>query len=156
MNGYMFDTNIFNRILDAQIDVKLPESEKYFATHIQLDELNQTPDANIERRKQLLAVFRKVEPTNLLTESIMLDVSRLELAKLGDGQLANEIRASLESKKKRRSNNQDALIAETSIRNDLILVTDDKNLLKTVGEFGGAAITWVQFQQRILDKPSEV
>jgi hypothetical protein len=43
---YMLDTNIFNHILDGTIDIsELTKLRgEFFVTHIQLDELNATPD----------------------------------------------------------------------------------------------------------------
>jgi type I restriction enzyme S subunit len=51
--------------------------------------------------------------------------------------------------KKKPLENQarDVLIALTSIKNCLILVTDDKNLKKVTEEFNGQAITFEQFQK---------
>ena len=42
------------------------------------------------------------------------------------------------------------MIALTSIKNCLILVTEDKNLKKVTEEFNGQAITLEQFQKREL------
>ena len=56
---YMFDTNIFNRILDGAIDIcELRGRVHFYATHIQLDELKAT--SNVPRRQELLAVFKEV------------------------------------------------------------------------------------------------
>ena len=47
----------------------------------------------------------------------------------GDG-LYGRILSALNKRKKKASNVQDSLIAETTIKNGFILVTDDRDLLK--------------------------
>lgn len=42
MNGYMFDTNIFNNILDGKVDPSLLDGKGCFATHVQHDEIQAT------------------------------------------------------------------------------------------------------------------
>jgi rRNA-processing protein FCF1 len=54
--------------------------------------------------------------------------------------------------KKKPAENQarDVLIALTSIKNCLILVTEDKNLKKVTKEFNGQAITFEEFLEEFL------
>jgi hypothetical protein len=76
----MFDTTVFNRIVDGVIQSQsLPEGVIAFAAHVQRDEINKTPNA--ERRAALERVFvglSKAVPTS----SFVLDASRLDEAKL--------------------------------------------------------------------------
>jgi len=61
MPSYMFDTNIFNRILDGVelIEItKFYEKAHFYATHIQLDELKAT--SNTQRRQELIAIFKEI------------------------------------------------------------------------------------------------
>ena len=79
----MFDTNVFNRILDGYIHIEdFIGQANFYVTHIQLDELNNTP--NSERKDNLIRVFHQVSGDNVPTESFVLGVSRLGMAKLGD------------------------------------------------------------------------
>ncbi len=140
MNGYILDTNVFNRVLDGQL--QLPALEvgvSYFATHVQLDELAATREE--PRRERLLEQFSSIAPVPIPTESFVLDVSRLDLARLGEGVLYLKIRDELNKRNKSKVNNaQDALIAETAINNALVLVTEDTDLLTVVSKEGGSAI----------------
>jgi hypothetical protein len=83
----MFDTNIFNRLLDGKIEVDELESEEndYYVTHIQMDELNKCPDK--ERRGSLLRIFEEIYQKEIPTESVVLGVSRFNKAKFGDGKI---------------------------------------------------------------------
>jgi hypothetical protein len=42
MNGYMVDSNVFNRVMDDGIPHNAFQGLRMFATHVQLDELNAT------------------------------------------------------------------------------------------------------------------
>jgi type I restriction enzyme S subunit len=54
--GFMFDTNIFNAILNEYIDLeRLPRSLKYYVTHIQYDEICSTQSE--ARKRELLKII---------------------------------------------------------------------------------------------------
>ncbi len=135
----MFDTVIFNSILDSDIDIALLNGRECFATHIQYDEILATPDAT--RRSQLEEVFSLIpQLTQLPTESFVIGVSRLGESRLSDGILYSKMRSRLNEVNKRKRNNlQDILIAETAMKTNITLVTHDKDLFAIITEFGGAA-----------------
>lgn len=140
MPSYMFDTNIFNRILDGVVEItKFYEKAHFYATHVQLDELKAT--SNAHRRQELISVFEEVAGNNKVpTESFVLGVSRLDEAKLGDEEndLYSKIKAEIDKRNKNKSNNiQDALIAETTIKNKITLITEDTDLLAVTKSFRG-------------------
>lgn len=139
MPSYMFDTNVFNRILDGAVEVSGFRGKAHFcATHVQLDELKRT--SNTQQREELIAVFEEVTDTKVPTESFVLDVSRHDEAKLGgdEDQLYTAMKAELNELNKNKPNNiQDALIAETAIKNQFTLVTEDTDLLTVAKRFGG-------------------
>jgi hypothetical protein len=166
----MFDTNIFNRILAGYGEtVSLKGDNKYYITHIQLDEINDTKDET--RRNALLKVFHMVnnvriptesavwgvskwdeakysnEETILPTESFVLGHSRLGMAKLSDGNLYTSILNELQKIKPKQNDNniKDALIAETSIKNGFDLITADIALYDTVKKLGGNVLNWDEF-----------
>lgn len=168
MKNFMFDTVIFNRILDGSISIdRFSGNSKYYATHVQEDELNNTSDLN--RREKLVHVFNSIVHDQVPTESTVLDVSKLGQSKLGgggvispetmlwgvgrwgegkwgaNGGLYEPIRSRLDELKKKENNIQDSLIAETAILNNFCLVTDDVNLLTVTQEFGGSAISFREF-----------
>lgn len=145
INGFMFDTNIFNHILDNKILIEnFPENLNLFITHIQLDELEKTRDQN--RRKMLLTIFKKIDQENIPTESLVLSVSKLGKAKLGDENgLYKKIKLDLDEKEIKQNNKQDALIAKTTIKNGLILVTDDSDLLEVTQKYNGEVINLEDF-----------
>lgn len=138
ITGFMFDTTVFNDILNNKFDTKtFPKDCDYFVTHIQFDELCSTKDSG--RRKQLLSIFESIGEREIPTESVVLNVSRLGKAKLGDGKILEELR------KGNLKHTEDALIGETAIKNSLILITDDDTLFKRVNKLGGEAIKLCDF-----------
>jgi|Deesub1362B_J571_1020462.scaffolds.fasta_scaffold00997_6 restriction endonuclease S subunit len=153
INGFMFDTNIFDAILDGKISVdQLPTKYNYYITHIQKDEIeNIKKTEKLERRSNLLEIFKKLEQNVILTETTVFDISRWDNSKFGEGDLYDRILLKLQEldektgKKTKENQIRDALIAETSIKNNLILVSNDKNLRLVTTEFGGHAITFEQF-----------
>lgn len=140
MPNYMFDTNIFNRILDKRIEInRFRRKANFYATHVQFDELKAT--SNTQRRQELISVFEEITGNNKIpSASFVLDVSRLGEAKLGDKNinLYSKIKTELDKQNNNKSNNiQDALIAETAIKNKVTLVTEDTDLLAVTRRFHG-------------------
>ena len=129
----MLDTVIFNRVLDGKINLSMLNKHIIYATHIQYDELSNTK--NEDRRQGLLQVFKRIDPNRSSTESFITGTSRCGGARVGDGNLYTDIRTKLDSKNNCKQNNvNDALIAETSIKNKFTLVTDDNDLIAVVIE----------------------
>ncbi len=149
---FMLDTNAYNALLNNDISIEQLKGE-FFTTHIPEDELNNTKDD--ERRKQLNAKFKEVQQkeistesavwdtskwnkskwteSNTPTESFVLRTSRLSGAKLGNGSIYHELLSYLEkAKPKDRGNIKDALIGETAIKNEYVLVTNDIALQNAV------------------------
>lgn len=125
IKGWMFDSNVFDDLIDGKLDISgLPTGIRIFITHIQSDELNRCPES--ERRQKLQGAVVEVSEAELPTESFVLGVSRLNSARLSDGGLFEELRGSS------LKNTNDALIAETAIKEGLILVTNDKELMGRV------------------------
>jgi restriction endonuclease S subunit len=150
--GFMFDTNIFDEILNEKIE--LPKNLKYYVTHIQHDEILNIPMDKKERREKLLKIFNKVPKEVIATEGAAIEVSRFDLSKLmskEDAELYDKMLKKLEeldekSGKKKTPENQarDILIALTCMKNCLTLVTNDNNLKKIAQEFQCSAITFEQ------------
>lgn len=171
MHKYMFDTNIFNRILDKGINMSYLPNARYYITHLQYDEIEKTKDET--RKRNLLGILQTVSSKrypadfaalniskydkNLFntqdegavkpTTSAIYGVSRYGLAEYGKGRLYETILKELnKGKPKEKENNiKDALIAETSIKNGYFLVTDDRVLHETVRTLGCKALNWKEF-----------
>ncbi|MCD6371861.1 MAG: restriction endonuclease subunit S [Candidatus Aenigmarchaeota archaeon] len=172
--GFMFDTNIFDAILDNKIKLKsLLSHFNHYITHIQKDEIDAiTKPEKLERKKKLLELFKELKkdekPTEsfvfgtsklgkaklkeIPTESSVWDISRWNKSKWSNGDLYRNLLTKLKEldkkagKKKTKENKiRDVLIAETCIKNNSILVTEDKNLKEVTLLFGGQAITFEQF-----------
>ena len=160
---YMFDTVAFSFALDTDKAVELltryaQNHGPIFATHTQWDELNNTCDP--ERRSQLICTFQSLLPSKdgssspgrIPTESSVWDVSAWDQAKWGSGDgLYEAILKDLNQYKNKKNNIQDALIAETAIRNKLVVVTDDFNLEKTIRRNGGDSIRFEELMKRVQE-----
>lgn len=139
----MFDTTIFNRILDGKFDrSELSDDVELYITHVQRDEIAATSDSN--RKIQLLEVLANIVPESMPTESAVWDYSNWDEAKFGDDsndslydRILGELRRLDPSPKKDASHIRDTLIAETAIKNEMTLVSADQNLIKVVKDLGG-------------------
>ena len=134
---YVVDTNIFNKLVDGTVDINnLPSKGQFIATHIQIDEINNTKDA--ERRARLFLMFAEMRPEIVPTESFVWDVSRWDQGKLSDGVLFEKLKQALDALNMSNSNNaQDVLIAEVAIVNGFTLLTSDLHLAQVVVGQGG-------------------
>jgi predicted nucleic acid-binding protein len=142
----MFDTNIFGKILKMQDSQKmLKPPNEFFVTHIQVDELNASPQ-NIKTK--LLYVFQIIPQENIPTESAVVGVSRIGGAKISDSTVYHSILVKLDKAKplQHENNIKDALIGETAIKNTFVLVTNDKVLLSSIQPLGGKAMSFDSFQ----------
>ncbi|MEI7751712.1 MAG: hypothetical protein WCJ71_06440 [Candidatus Omnitrophota bacterium] len=168
----MFDTNIFNEILDGRHDIEnVKRYGKFFVTHIQWDEIQATK--KIERRKALSEVFCSVQSEHVPTESALWDISkwgaakwsdenksvptesfvlgtsRLGQAKLGNGGLFGQLLILLNHQKSQTNeldnNRKDALIGETCMRNGYVLVSNDRALRDSVNQLQGKSISLEAF-----------
>jgi predicted nucleic acid-binding protein len=135
MKSYVVDTNIFNKLVDGMLSLAdLPSDGQFLATHVQIDELNNTRDS--ERRARLFLKFAEIAPALVPTESFALDISRLDLAKLSDGQLFQKLKNALDGLNSGKPNNtHDALIAEVSVVNGFTLLTSDYHLAEVAKKY---------------------
>lgn len=161
----MFDTNVFNRIVDEDIALKsLVGRVTAYATHIQRDEINNTKD--VERRARLAKTFGDVVAATDPTASFVIGASRLGEARLGgervvpttsavwdvsrwneaewgdEDDLYSALKSDLDKLNQNKPNNvHDALIAETSIKADYVLVTNDAHLAAVTKKYGGKCLS---------------
>lgn len=169
----MFDTNVFNRLLDGVVPLSaLSGRVTAHATHIQRDEISNTTDP--DRRRELLQIFGELLDSTTPTSSLLVGVSRVGEARVGGGRflpthsavwgvsswdnatwssdasLYERIKADLDALNKGKKNNpQDALIAETSIVEGHILITDDGDLATVTEKYNGKCLTVLSLWQQL-------
>jgi hypothetical protein len=141
----MIDSNIFNRIIDDKYDLRRLADYDCLVTHIQLEELQNTPSE--DRRAKLISIFREISPEEIPTDTFVLGESLFGCARLGDGDLWDGIRKAMESKlspaqrgKRADSITRDALIAEAAINANAVLLSADAILAEVVLSLGGKSV----------------
>ena len=153
----MFDTVIFNRIVEHEEPVDRFEGRvNVFATHIQQDEIDKAKEKYPAKHSRLCRVFKELvlgDPgaggVGLVpTESAVWNVSKWDHAKWSAGDpLCRRIKEELDERNHRENNIQDALIAETAIKNRLILVTADQDLKDVAEGLGAKCMRWDELLQ---------
>lgn len=141
---YIFDTNIFDDMVDWKLelsDIVNCKKVEIYVTHIQIDEINKCSD--VDRRARLNIFMVKIRPILISTSSAAYDISRYDESKFGDGIIFNKI------KKGNINQVEDALIGETAIKEEIVLVTNDKRLKNIVIKLGGDAIFLDDFIERL-------
>ena len=146
MQYYMLDTTVFNDVLDQKIDLSPYPSGHLLVTAVQEHELRDTKDP--DRRSKLLGVFKDIAPAILTASSACFDIAGagFDEAHWNDGSGRFEAMLSrlqaLTNRRKSRLPNQikDIVIAETAIKNNAVLISQDGNLRIVVIEHGGEAI----------------
>ena len=124
---YVVDTNVFNRIADGRLArTDLPSDAELVATHVQIEEINKTADA--ERRGHLFLVFAKIAPIIVQTESGVWGANRWGEFKWGDGARLQSLKAELDGRRAKANNLQDAQILEVAVANTSGLITADRDL----------------------------
>jgi len=149
----MLDTNAINFALDYRVIADAFKDLEIFTTHVQRNELEATQlDA---RRYALLAMLKTIDPQQIPTESLVWGVSEWGNAKWGVDALCESIFRSItvvdiNTGKQSSDRNRwgDALIAETAIKHQLALITNDKNLSQVAAAHGAVqVITFEDFLQ---------
>lgn len=85
MNGYMLDTTVFNHLVKGNIEPSsVPLHLQLFVTHVQLNEIQNTPiTPSPERLQALLAMFKAIDSTRIPTASAVWGVSEYSEAEFG-------------------------------------------------------------------------
>lgn len=142
-NRFLVDSNVLDAIID---DGALPLVRRLhergalelLVTHVQEDELAAVP---APRRALLAAVPRTLIPTH----GLILDVSRLDQARLGSEGVIEALRAA------RRGGTPDALIGATAEGEGLALVTDDRRLRTRVrAELSVPVFDWAALRAALV------
>jgi predicted nucleic acid-binding protein len=148
--AYMFDTNIFDRLLDGTVAPQSFAHVAILATGIQADEIRAIKKDPVKRAK-LLEIFELTATTPAASFAFGIEGAGFGQAYWNDGngnyeRMLKRLRE-LDRKSKNPLNQiRDILIAETAIKNNASLVSDDGALRQVVTEFGGRAIDHKQFR----------
>jgi len=177
----MLDTNVFNHVLDGQLDPERLRGTRLVATHVQRDEIMAT--GNEERRAALMGLFEDFVPQRapttsavagvsmageasasasgvVPTESMVWDVSRWDEAKWSrEDEVFTAMLGELNALNGGKKNNvKDVLIAETALRNGWTLVTDDADLTRVASKYGCRCVNMTvrggRFSVPPLDRPT--
>lgn len=136
MATFVLDSNVFNQWAQNLLKrEQFPDDAEFVVTHVQIDELNNTPDR--DRRALLLLNLAQWRPTLVPVESMVWDATRWDHAKWSDGEMYIAIRAALDEQAERPNNVHDGLIAEVALKNGFTLVTGDGVLARTIEVMGG-------------------
>lgn len=143
---YIFDTHVFDSIVAGDLsldDLKSAKSrgDRFYVTHIQVDEINRCKDEN--KRATLNLLMLKVSPEVAVTETAIWGVSRWGEAKWGTKGFYEQL------KQGNLKHTEDALIGEVAIVNSFTLVTNDHDLMKKVIKLSGKAISINEYRRNI-------
>ncbi|MCR5863442.1 hypothetical protein LRS05_15545 [Flavobacterium sp. J372] len=136
----IFDSNVFDNLISGELEIDIIKNKdhKIIVTHIQIDELNECKDT--EKRAQLFNRVVELKPEKISTETFVIGVSRIGSAKIGGSKIYDSIM---------RGNPKhinDALIGETAVKNNLMLITNDIKLKKKILELGGKCMSVQEFK----------
>ena len=148
---YMFDSNIFDKLLETDEGGFIAEQNiEILITSVQLEELANTPDKKIEKRRNFIIKLCSLRP-RLVPNSALAGKCRAGLAVADTGIQYKAIKNDIDSKEKKGKNNtNDALIADAALREGCILVTDDAACREAMNKNGGTAITWKDFKAQYI------
>jgi len=155
LKDVMFDTNALNKIIDNSLSIELLKRSinfgyKYYITHIQCDEINNIHDTQKQKRAKIFLMLSESSQSIETTETFVFGFSRLGYAKLPTSSYFNQIRNLSNSKSRIR----DAIIGDTVLQKNYLLVSNDDYLRNKVNELGGNSITLDEFYRRLrIDIP---
>jgi rRNA-processing protein FCF1 len=120
--AFIIDSNVYDVLVETPkrqrsfIDAHERDLVEFHVTHIQIDEIDAIPDETL--RNRIAAIPFVVTPTY----GIVLDTSRLALARFGEPERIDDIRS------ESGGHTHDALLAATAGYEGAILVTGDHRL----------------------------
>lgn len=139
MTTFVLDSNAFNLWAENHLKrERFPNDAEFVVTHVQVEELSNTPDP--EKRSRLLLNLARWRPVLVPVETMVWDVTRWDHAKWSDGATYTAIRAALDAEAVRPNNVQDAMTAEVALVNGFTLVTSDGSLAQAFETLGGTVM----------------
>ena len=154
MKRIAFDSNVLDAILASPRLVQAIQRAAtagellLVSTHVQEDELAATPDE--ERRASLLALYRALPITTVATYGFVIGVSRVGMARIGDGSRTGVAIDDLDSKG--RKHRRDALIGVTAAGEADVLVTCERRLRRRMKAARAPCEVWDfdEFREYVL------
>lgn len=153
---YAIDTQVFNWICDFDFDLSALQPAEFFISVVQEAELRAIKDE--VRRERLLALLAtcdvKVQPAESFVfsgEDSSPGLAGLSFGnwKWSDGVTYPRILDAMNAARPKSNNDADALIAEHAIKNNLILLTGDRNLAAAMKALGAQ----VRFVEHLPQRP---
>lgn len=141
----LLDSMIFDRIMDAatlfeKLLVAVRQGVVAFVVpHITRDQLSATKDD--AKRRDLLAVYDALPKRAVATHGLVLGISRLNEARLGDGSETSGVSLD-EAKTRGRGAMADALLVTTASGEADVLVTEDLAVRRAVERVKAACAVW--------------
>jgi predicted nucleic acid-binding protein len=152
MTRHILDTNIFNRLCDGTASRAWFQELALVGTYVQRLEIEDTKQS--ARRAELRELFLEFTPKSELPYTTRWGDPWGSRWSDTDG-LYKQILAAIRTldkaaKKKKTNQNQerDAQIAETAIKANLTLISEDQNLREVITMFGGQSISLAQLADR--------
>ncbi|MCJ2093145.1 hypothetical protein MKK67_11645 [Methylobacterium sp. J-072] len=146
-SGFMLDSNVFSRVVDGVLLLPEKAGRRFLVTGVQADECRRAPCP--ARRAALLHSIEEIAPEFCAAASFCFDIEGAgwDQAPWNDGTGRFEAMLArlkvLDKKQKTKAQHlnqiRDIVIAETALKLNATLVTDDGKLGQVVEEFGGTA-----------------
>lgn len=138
----MFDTNAFDKMQSSSEDIErivANDENEYFITSIQIEEINNIPDARKEQRAKNLLVLCKIGAQLVYVPAV------LGHARLGWCVISSEDDIYNDLLKPTRSNVNDAMIGSAAKREQCTIVTDDIDFAKRLQKHNISTMTYETF-----------
>lgn len=132
------DADVLARLVDPDCPVKL------ISTHVQDDELAAIGD---ESKRSVVA---SVPRENVPTADFVAGFSRLGMARLGEGEVYEQVRGEVKS----AEHSRDGIIAGTAKTDADVLVTEDHRLARRCEEVGVPVWGWADLREAVLRLPT--
>lgn len=146
----ILDNNIVNYLRnDDDFDVLFSklETTDYYVSASVIDEFNNISDE--ERDKRYLCFFRLLKLSPIpVEESVMVwGISRFGTSRSSPGIVYTKIKEAMDQRKHKKNNPNDAILADTAVSNELVLLTNDRVLFDTMTYCGYKAVFWGSFKK---------
>ena len=139
----LIDNNTVDFILEnEQLFIKANKKYKFFVCTSVVEELAKIPDTKKDRRIRLFISFSKFGATFINDSCFALGYSRFGVSNLGECKVYKEILN--ESK----NNIRDAIIADTAVTNDCILLTNDTDFYNKMKNLNYRVMNFKEFMEQ--------
>ena len=143
----MFDCNAFDKVIlvDSTIDLLISKLDicEYSLITTQRDELNKITD--IERKRKLLGIIERLNMETVYTTPAIYGKVKYGMTKYGGDKTVFE-NVIFKTKK----NINDALIANSAVRENCIVITNDKDFYKKMKNNNYQVMTFEEFIKNII------